>query len=112
MRTAKTAMRVFLNDVKSFLKVFVQPGACYFYILVAVFAASFWFATFLNTVIGLSPATSGIAGAIIICGVAGLVYWVYTIIKRAKQQVKQENKNIINTLSGEDHEYDERLWLD
>lgn len=111
-RTIKTAMRVFLNDVKSFLKVFIHPNVIYVYTLVAIFAGSFWFATLLRTVFELSPAIAGVVGTIVICGGAGFVYWVYTIIKRAKQQVDQENKNIIKTLSGEEYEYDERLWLD
>ena len=112
MRTVKTAMRVCLNDVKSFLTLFVCPVAQYIYLLVASFVSSYWLATALRIAFEMSPGASGVAGSLIICSIIGGGFWVYTIVKRAKQQVKQENNNIIKSLSGEEHDYDERLWLD
>jgi len=100
MRTVKTAMRVCLNDVKSFLTLFVCPVALCIYLLVASSVGSFWLATILRIVFEMSPAASGVASSLIICSIVGGGYWVYTIIKRAKQQVKQENRKMLKTLGG------------
>jgi len=100
MRTTKTALQVFLGDIKSFLKLFIHPNMRYLYTLIAVFTASVWLGTTLQTVYDLSPGDASGIGAIIICGVAGITYWVYTVIKRAKHQVKQENRKMLKALGG------------
>jgi len=104
MRFVKTILREIGNDIRAFFGLVTSKVALAIVGVVSWLGFVFWFAYILETGAGLHPETAAPVSIFSSLAVIAIVYWIVTIVIRARKRIKYENTQILNSLSGRNNE--------
>jgi len=100
MRFLKTILREIRNDIKVFFGLVTSKVALAIAGVVSWLGFVFWFAYILEASAGLHPEIAAPVSIFSSLAVIAMVYWITTIVIRARKRIQRENTQILNTISG------------
>ena len=104
MRFLKTILREIRNDIKVFFGLVTSKVALAAKCKFCCAGFVLWFAYILIASAGLHPEIAVIASMFSSLTVIALVYWIVSIVIRARKRIKHENTQILNSLSGSNND--------
>jgi hypothetical protein len=104
MRFVKTIFREIGNDITAFFGLLTSKVALAIAGIISWTGFVFWFAYILEASAGLHPEIAAPVSIFSTLAVTALIYWIATIIIRARKRMKYENTQLLNTIHGSNHD--------
>jgi len=100
MRFVKTIFREIGNDITAFFGLVTSKVALAIAGVISWLGFVFWFAHILEASAGLHPEIAAPVSIFSSLAVIAIVFWIVTIVIRARKRIQRENTQILNTIKG------------
>jgi len=100
MRFVKTILREIGNDITAFFGLVTSKVALAIAGVISWLGFVFWFANILEAAAGLHPEIAAPVSIFSSLAVIAIVFWIVTIVIRARKRIRRENTQILNTIKG------------